>query len=65
MGMMKNVLGEQHPYTLTSMGNRAVTYMNQGRWKEAEELELRVMEMRKNVLGEQHPNTLTSMRKGS
>ncbi|KAH8724301.1 hypothetical protein GQ44DRAFT_618470, partial [Phaeosphaeriaceae sp. PMI808] len=32
-----------------------------GRWKEAEELEVQVMETRKRVLGEEHPDTLTSM----
>ena len=32
-----------------------------GRWKEAEELFVRVMETRKRVLGEEHPSTLTSM----
>ncbi|KAH7146082.1 hypothetical protein EDB81DRAFT_759388 [Dactylonectria macrodidyma] len=36
--MRKRVLGEEHPLTLTSMANLASTYMNQGRWKEAEEL---------------------------
>ncbi|MDI1492405.1 MAG: hypothetical protein OHK93_003619 [Ramalina farinacea] len=43
------------------MANLASTYRNQGRWKEAEELEVRVMETRKRVLGEEHPDTLTSM----
>ncbi|KAF2433970.1 kinesin light chain 1 [Tothia fuscella] len=63
--------------TLTSMAWLASTYRNQGRWKEAEELgvrvmetsrwkeaeklEVRVMETRKRVLGEEHPSTLTSM----
>jgi hypothetical protein len=55
------VLGEEHPSTLTSMANLALTYSNQGRWKEAEELEVQVMEARKRVLGEEHPHTLTSM----
>jgi tetratricopeptide (TPR) repeat protein len=55
------VLGEEHPDTLMSMGNLASTYRNQGRWKEAEELEVDVMEIRKRVLGEEHPHTLTSM----
>ncbi|TVY65282.1 Kinesin light chain [Fusarium oxysporum f. sp. cubense] len=50
------VLGEEHPSTLTSMGNLASTYMNQGRWKEAEELEMSL-----KVLGEEHPDTLTIM----
>ena len=57
----KAVLGEEHPDTLTSMANLASTYWNQGRWKEAEELEVGVMETTKRVLGEEHPHTLTSM----
>jgi len=36
-------------------------YRNQGRWKEAEELEVLVMETTKRVLGEEHPDSLTSM----
>jgi tetratricopeptide (TPR) repeat protein len=43
------------------MANLASTYSNQGRWKEAEELEVQVMETRKRVLGQKHPDTLTSM----
>jgi hypothetical protein len=34
----------EHPDTLTSMGNLALTYWNQGRWKEAKELGVEVME---------------------
>ncbi|KAF1949884.1 hypothetical protein CC80DRAFT_598520 [Byssothecium circinans] len=40
------------------MANLASTYGNQGRWKEAEKLEVQVMETRKRVLGEEHPFTL-------
>ncbi|KAK2054987.1 hypothetical protein LY76DRAFT_663205, partial [Colletotrichum caudatum] len=44
------------------IGNLALIYWNQGRWKEAEELELQVIEIRKRVvLGDEHPSTLTSM----
>ncbi|RJE18902.1 Phosphorylase superfamily [Aspergillus sclerotialis] len=43
------------------MANLASTYRNQGRWKEAEELDVQVMETRKKVLGAEHPSTLTSM----
>ncbi|KAL5371346.1 hypothetical protein DPSP01_014329 [Paraphaeosphaeria sporulosa] len=57
----KRVLGEEHPSTLTSMGNLASTYRNQGRWKEAEELEVQVLETFKRVLREEHPATLSSM----
>ncbi|KAK7419112.1 hypothetical protein QQZ08_010982 [Neonectria magnoliae] len=41
--------------------NVAGYFFYQGRWKEVEELEVRVIEMRKRVLGEEHPDTLTSM----
>ncbi|OHW96949.1 TPR domain protein, partial [Colletotrichum incanum] len=43
------------------MANLASTYWNQGRWKEAEELDVRVMETSSRVLGDEHPHTLTSM----
>jgi hypothetical protein len=55
------LLGQEHPSTLTSMANLASTFWNQGRWKEAEELEVQVMERRKRVLGQEHPSTLASM----
>jgi hypothetical protein len=49
------------PDTLLSMGNLACTYRNQGRLKDAEVLEVVVMEKRKELLGEDHPDTLLSM----
>ncbi|KAJ7884983.1 hypothetical protein B0H13DRAFT_2277916 [Mycena leptocephala] len=61
MEKSKQVLGEEHPSTLTSMANLAATYWNQGRWKDAEALEVVVMEKSKHVLGEEHPSTLLSM----
>jgi tetratricopeptide (TPR) repeat protein len=33
----------------------------EGRWKEAEELDVKVMEARSRVVGEEHPDTLTAM----
>ncbi|OSS44355.1 hypothetical protein B5807_10962 [Epicoccum nigrum] len=36
-------------------------YFNEGRWKEAEELQVQVMQTSKTALGEEHPDTLTSM----
>jgi hypothetical protein len=61
MEKMNRVLGVVHPHTLTSMANLASTLWHQGRWKEAEDLEVQVMETRKRVLGAEHPDTLTSM----
>jgi hypothetical protein len=43
------------------MTNVALTYMSQGRWKEAEELDVQVMQTRKWVLVAEHPSTLTSI----
>lgn len=40
METRKRVFGEEHPDTLTSMVNLALTYQNLGRWVEAEELKL-------------------------
>jgi hypothetical protein len=57
----KHLLGEEHPDTLTSMGNLAATYHQQGQWKEAEALQVVVMEKRMHLLGEEHPDTLTSI----
>ena len=61
MKASKKKLGADHPATLTSMGNLASTYRNQGRWDAAEELDVQVMEMSKKKLGADHPDTLTSM----
>ena len=46
-GFIKSIIGQ--------------VYYDEGRSKEAEELEVQVMEIRKRVLGEEHPSTLTSM----
>jgi hypothetical protein len=55
------LLGAEHPDTLTSMANLASIYRNQGQWREAERLEVQVLEKRKSLLGDEHPDTLTSM----
>ncbi|GLB08582.1 hypothetical protein AtubIFM57258_004479 [Aspergillus tubingensis] len=61
MELSKRVLGPEHPDTLSSMSNLALTYSYQGQWKEAEELQVQVLELRKRVLGPEHPDTFTSM----
>jgi DNA-binding ferritin-like protein (Dps family) len=43
------------------MSNLALTYMEQGRWEEAEKLEVKAMKTRTTKLGEDHPDTLMSM----
>ena len=56
-----DVLGADHPDTLASKGNLALTYQNQGQWEEAEKLEVQVIETSKTKLGADHPDTLASM----
>ncbi|KAL8909884.1 MAG: hypothetical protein Q9171_004797 [Xanthocarpia ochracea] len=46
------------PFVWKTVGR---TYFDEGRWEEAEELHVQVMQTRKRVLGEEHPSTLTSM----
>jgi len=53
----KRVLGPEHPDTLINIANLALTYMDRGRWGEAEELGKEVLETRKRVLGLQHPDS--------
>ncbi|KAK4162358.1 hypothetical protein QBC43DRAFT_302124 [Cladorrhinum sp. PSN259] len=60
-GVRKELLGEEHPSTLSSVNNLASTYREQGLWKEAEELGVVGIKVRKRVLGEEHPSTLSSM----
>ncbi|KAM0714640.1 hypothetical protein Q7P37_009938 [Cladosporium fusiforme] len=61
MKLRRKVLGPEHPDTLTSMSNLALTYQYQGQYDKAAELGGRVLEIRKRVLGPEHPDTLTSM----
>ncbi|KAF8981376.1 Tetratricopeptide repeat-domain-containing protein [Cyathus striatus] len=43
------------------MNNLASTYSNLGKWNEAEELEVHVLEICTKLLGGEHPDTLRSM----
>ena len=43
------------------MANLASTYRNQGRWTEAEKMDVEVMEAARQVLGKERPDTLSSM----
>nr|POF13651.1 nephrocystin-3 [Quercus suber] len=54
-------LGDKDPLTLWSIAMIADGHRTGGQWKEAEELEVKVMETRRTVLGAEHPDTLTGM----
>ncbi|KAL2194498.1 hypothetical protein P885DRAFT_62974 [Corynascus similis CBS 632.67] len=54
-------LRTEHPYTLSTMHNLAVTDENQGRWEEAEKLLLQVVWTFYTKHNDENPNTLMSM----
>ena len=54
-------LGEEHPGTISAMGDLAITYKNLGKYGHAERLQIQVLHMRKTLLGEEHSNTITAM----
>ncbi|KAL4946533.1 P-loop containing nucleoside triphosphate hydrolase protein [Aspergillus oleicola] len=53
--------GAEDEDALKSTAMLAVAYRREGKWEEAEQLEVQVMEMSKTKLGADHPNTLASM----
>ncbi|WAO93126.1 DUF676 domain-containing protein [Fusarium falciforme] len=55
------LLGAEHPETLTVMSDLAAALCNQGQWEEAEELEVHIMETRKRLHGEEHEQSLDAM----
>jgi hypothetical protein len=58
--IMRRILGEEHPNTLTSMSNLAVTLSDQGDLAGARKLQEQVLEIRRRILGEEHPSTSIS-----
>ena len=57
----ENVLGKEHPDTLSSMNNLAVVLLELGKCEEAEQMHRQTLKLREKVQGKEHPNTLTSM----
>lgn len=53
--------GAEDERTLDSAAMLAVAYQLEGRWEEAEQLEVQVMELSKTKLGADHPDTLSSI----
>jgi hypothetical protein len=50
----------EHPATLTSAVNLAVSLCYQGKYAQAERIEREVLGTRRRILGEEHPDTLQS-----
>ncbi|KAI1439348.1 hypothetical protein F5Y02DRAFT_424116, partial [Annulohypoxylon stygium] len=57
----EQVLGKEHPSTLSSMNNLALVLDSQGKYEEAEQMHRQILELKERVLGRKHPSTLSSM----
>ncbi|KAF8179801.1 hypothetical protein K438DRAFT_1938399 [Mycena galopus ATCC 62051] len=57
----REILGDDHPDTLTAMNNLADTYHCLGRFEDAEQLQVVVLEKRRKILSEEHPDTLRAI----
>ncbi|KAH6957931.1 hypothetical protein BKA56DRAFT_197550 [Ilyonectria sp. MPI-CAGE-AT-0026] len=55
------VFGPEHPNTLGSMHNFAITLWKRGKYVAAESMHRQTLELRKRILGPEHPDTLASM----
>ena len=55
------MLGPEHPDTLISMANLAYTYSHQGKYEEAGERQVKVLDLHEKILGAEDPDTLISM----
>lgn len=60
-GQHQNELAEQHPATLAAMANLASAHRSKGEWKEAIELERKVLEAKRRIFGNDHTDTLNAM----
>jgi hypothetical protein len=55
------VLGKDHPDTLISTNNLALSLGNQRRYTEAKAMLRQALQLMEKVLGKDHPSTLASM----
>ena len=55
------LMGTPMTYNDERHTNYGLVFHEAGYWKEAEQLDVQVLEMRRRVLGEEHPDMLTSM----
>jgi hypothetical protein len=56
----RRVLGGEHPYTLTSAGDLAMSLAHQGKYAEAEAMLEAALEALRRVLGDANPKTLSA-----
>jgi folate-binding Fe-S cluster repair protein YgfZ len=57
----KELLGVEHPDTITAMANLAAAYRDLGKYKEAEKLDIQVLDERNRILEAEHPDIINAM----
>ncbi|RKK21427.1 hypothetical protein BFJ67_g17279 [Fusarium oxysporum f. sp. cepae] len=57
----QQILGDEHPSTISAMHNLAITLGNQGKLDEAASMKREVLEKRQQILGDEHPSTISAM----
>lgn len=57
----KKILGAEHPGTLSSMSNLAMTYSHLNRLEDAEDMTKQSYKKHKKLLGAENPHTLSTM----
>ncbi|KAG9252912.1 kinesin light chain [Emericellopsis atlantica] len=60
LDLRREVLGEKHPDTISSIADLAATYYSQGRYDAAEVLYNTALDLRRHILSEDHPHTAQS-----
>ena len=61
LDMRRRVPGPEHPITLGTISDLALSLCGQGKYAEAEQMQRELLDVRRRVLGPEHPNTLTTM----
>ena len=56
-----DIVGKNHPCTLSILGNLALLYKKQKKYEEAEKMYLRALTSKEHILGQSHPSTLVTV----
>ena len=61
LDLQREVLGEKHPDTISSMASLATIYHVQGHYTKADIMKIQVMDVRQETRGARYPDTLQAM----
>ena len=58
---LDRVHGVVQPFVINAIADLAATYQYLGKYKEAEKLQIQVLDARKRIIGVEHPDTINAM----